>query len=128
MDREGFLAGIAALKKEIKEAEGLQRTEKRIIRMPRKTPEDIERLRSAIHESEKGKKYPTQSVDLVQSHVACRKSWLTALYVTYNLVRGKSVAQRVDKHSTCEHYGYPKQLREARRIFDVATALVPFQV
>jgi hypothetical protein len=125
MDHEACLRGVAALRQEIKKNEARQRQDKQIIRMPRKTKDDLARLGEALDERERGKKYPNPCVSWVQSSAASRKPRLTALYVTYNLVRGKMVAQRVDRYSPCERWGYPKQLREARKIFDDAVAAVP---
>ena len=125
MEREEFLRGVAALKKQIKLEEGVQRRDKRIIRMPRKTKEDFTRLGAAIREREKDKKYPHNDVSRVQSDAASRKCWLTALYVAYNLVRGKMVAQRSDRLSQDVDWGYPRKLQRAREIFDDAVAAQP---
>ena len=125
MEREDYRRGVAALKKQIKLEESVQRRDKQITRMPRKTDEDLTRLGDALREREKGKKYPHQDVSWVQSSVASRKCWLTALYVTYNLVRGRMVAQRVDRLSQDVNWGYPRKLQDARKIFDDAVAAVP---
>jgi hypothetical protein len=122
MDREAYHRGVAALKKQIKLEERVQRAEKQLTRMPRKTKEERERLYAALHEHEKGKKYPNPRVDWMQSRVAMRKPWLTALYVTYNSVRGRTITQRVDK--SCQS-GYIRKLQQAKEIFDEAVKLQP---
>jgi len=122
MERETFRRGVAALKKQIKLEERVQRAEKRLTRMPRKTKEERERLYAALKEHERGKQYPNPHVDWMQSRVATRKPWLTALYVTYNSVRGRMITQRVDKYCQSE---YIRKLQRAKEIFDEAVKLQP---
>ena len=122
MDRESFLRGVDALRQQIAAMEVVQRRDKKIIRMPRKTSEDREALMLALNEREKGKRYMRPDVGWVQHDIEVQKVWITALLVTYNLVRGKGVPYRVDKYCRAE---YTLRLQEARKIFDNAVAAVP---
>lgn len=118
MDRESFRRGVAGLKKEIAETEKRQRRDKKIIRTPRKTKEDHARLRLEIDRCHK-REYGFQTyVSEVQSAVANRKVWLTAMLVIYSTVRGKSTPYRVDKYCVLD---YNVMLARARRLFDEAT-------
>jgi len=124
MDRESFLRGVAALRREIAALEVQQRADKVIIHMPHDSAE----CRAVVRADgeARGKRYlEYYDVGSVQSRIAMRKVQITARLVTYNLVRGKGVPYRVDSYHRAE---YTRQLQAARQIFDNAVADKPVEV
>ena len=120
MDREGFLRGVAALRKHIATLVSVQCFEKGLTRMSHISKESRDIVRE--YGSSIGMRY-LEYFDMgsIQSYVTRRKIRITAALVTYALVRGKGVAHKVDKYSGGE---YTHELKRARLIFDNAVAAV----
>jgi hypothetical protein len=122
MDRESFLRGVAALKQTIAEYEVKQRADKVIIHMPHNSAKCREAVEADYKARSIGRVYWDYRVGGIQSRVVLRKVWITALLVTYNLVRGKSVPYRVDRYNRAH---YTSLLWQAQQIFDSAVANKP---
>ena len=119
IDREAFRAGFAVLKSHLAEAVKLQCRDKQLLRMPRKTKEERERLRDAVFKRNEHTRY--WDMGLLQSDAAMRKPRITALLATHNTVRGKEAPYRIAKYDQAR---YNHLLKKAQELFDTAVAEV----
>jgi len=109
MDRNTFQAAVKKFKEFIKELTELQKRDKRIIRMSRKTAEQC-----AAVQAEVDRYYPSvyeRDVGWVQSIVATRKEKITAVLNYYLMFKGKK-----PNHNTARYgLGYEKYTRNRVR-------------
>ena len=96
--RAAFGRGFRALKAHLAELVASQIVEKRALSLPRKTKEDIAKMRAALNETPSGKKYEITSVGYVQMRVQLRKVSITAALILHAEVRGKVAPHKVDKY------------------------------
>lgn len=117
--RAAFHRGFVALKKHLAETVAAQMVSKRALRMPRKNAEERERLQTVLAQTELGKKYPGQTIDVthVQSRAAERAMVITAILHVHAEVRGKTAGQNPGKFSP-QWFAYAK--KTAREIFETA--------
>jgi len=114
MDREAYCRGIQVLKNKIKEMAAKQKEHKKVLRMPRKTVEDIANVKTAVNLLMPS----TVAVSWLQSRAAIRKFKISAYLNIYASLRRKAPC-----HFSAEVPAYlPDYMREARKDFDKACA------
>ena len=117
MEREEAYRGIQKLKSRIKELAAKQKDEKSVMRLPRKTKEDLEHLRSEVNRVSPSSYGYEHDISYVQSTVAVRKFEISAYLNVYAQVRGKAPC-----HTPREGWEYylPRSMKKAREEFDKA--------
>jgi hypothetical protein len=113
--RDYYRKGIWVIKEHIKELAAIQKKEKAILRMPRKTQED----RAAIKEALEKTDCPWKDTSSLQCRCTLRRPKITAFLTLYAEIRNKPNCNPPGKEYHMPSFS--SHLIAARRMFEKAT-------
>jgi hypothetical protein len=120
VSREMYGRGIWILKERIKDLAEVQKKDKQILRMPRKTKGDLCQLQYALSALDRDSKYYKYDTSQLQSAVQMRRFKISAYLNVYAEVRGKAPCHSPRDGLT---YYLPRYTKEAREEFEKACGI-----